>query len=191
MANLLRLPRQGPLSSSPPTFPPWAPEALPDIECKLASLMCIQPGGCCPMCRLASRTSSPTTSSTRLSRWCAAWRPTASARAPASTTCATRHTPCTAPRSRCGALPPRFGVSVFDGLQFLATAVVSAPQIMVKSVGNVLDGFRDLPTKDREILFEMFRWCPAGQRLLRVRHRVGTHCSSQHRARTHGDRPNP
>src|SRR4029077_4947894 len=36
------------------------------------------------------------------------------------------------------------GVSVFDG-SILATAVVSAPQIMVKSVGNVLDGFRDLP----------------------------------------------
>jgi hypothetical protein len=28
---------------------------------------------------------------------------------------------------------------------------------MVKSVGNVLDGFRDLPDDDREILFDTFQ----------------------------------
>jgi DNA-binding PucR family transcriptional regulator len=28
---------------------------------------------------------------------------------------------------------------------------------MVKSVGNVLDGFRDLPDDDRKILFDTFR----------------------------------
>jgi DNA-binding PucR family transcriptional regulator len=43
------------------------------------------------------------------------------------------------------------------GLWCLATAVVSAPQIMVKSVGNVLDGFRDLPVEEREILFDTFQ----------------------------------
>jgi hypothetical protein len=34
-------------------------------------------------------------------------------------------------------------VAVFDG-SVLATAVVSAPEIMVKSVGDALDGFREL-----------------------------------------------
>jgi hypothetical protein len=45
---------------------------------------------------------------------------------------------------------------VFDG-SILATAVVSAHEIMVKSVGNVLDGFRDLPDDDRVILFDTFQ----------------------------------
>jgi hypothetical protein len=47
-------------------------------------------------------------------------------------------------------------VAVFDG-SILATAAVSAPAAMVKTVGAVLDGFGDLPDADREMLFETFR----------------------------------
>jgi sugar diacid utilization regulator len=47
-------------------------------------------------------------------------------------------------------------VAVFDG-SLLATAAVSAPEVMTKAVGAVLDGFGDLPDEDREMLFETFR----------------------------------
>jgi hypothetical protein len=47
-------------------------------------------------------------------------------------------------------------VAVFDG-SILATAAVSAPEVMVKTVGAALDGFGDLPDVDRELLFKTFR----------------------------------
>jgi hypothetical protein len=47
-------------------------------------------------------------------------------------------------------------VAVFDG-SILATAAVSAPAAMVKTVGAALDGFGVLPDIDRKILFETFR----------------------------------
>jgi sugar diacid utilization regulator len=47
-------------------------------------------------------------------------------------------------------------VTVFDG-SILATAAVSAPEVMVQTVGAALDGFSDLPDEDREMLFETFR----------------------------------
>jgi sugar diacid utilization regulator len=47
-------------------------------------------------------------------------------------------------------------VAVFDG-SLLATAAVSAPEAMIKTVGAALDGFADLPDYDRELLFETFR----------------------------------
>jgi sugar diacid utilization regulator len=47
-------------------------------------------------------------------------------------------------------------VAVFDG-SIVATAAVSAPEVMVKTVGAALDYFDDLPDKDREMLFETFR----------------------------------
>jgi len=53
-------------------------------------------------------------------------------------------------------------VAVFDG-SILATAAVSAPQVMVQTVGAVLDCFGDLPDGDREMLFETFRvWQDTG-----------------------------
>ncbi|MGO8937583.1 MAG: helix-turn-helix domain-containing protein [Mycobacterium sp.] len=45
---------------------------------------------------------------------------------------------------------------MFDG-SILATAAVSAPEVMVKSVGAALDPFTDLPGEEREVLFETFR----------------------------------
>ncbi|MDT5366029.1 MAG: hypothetical protein QOC62_460 [Mycobacterium sp.] len=50
----------------------------------------------------------------------------------------------------------RSPVAVFDG-SILATAAVSAPEMMVKSVGAALDCFGDLPDEERELLFETFR----------------------------------
>jgi sugar diacid utilization regulator len=47
-------------------------------------------------------------------------------------------------------------VAVFDG-SILATAAVSAPEAMIKTVGAALEGFGDLPDVDRELLFETFR----------------------------------
>ena len=47
-------------------------------------------------------------------------------------------------------------VTVFDG-SILATAAVSAPEAMIKTVGAALDGFGDLPDQEREMLFETFR----------------------------------
>jgi sugar diacid utilization regulator len=47
-------------------------------------------------------------------------------------------------------------VAVFDG-SILATAAVSAPQVMVQTVGAALDGFGDLPDDEREMLFDTFR----------------------------------
>jgi PucR C-terminal helix-turn-helix domain/GAF domain/GGDEF-like domain len=50
----------------------------------------------------------------------------------------------------------RSPVAVFDG-SILATAAVSAPEAMAKSVGAALVAFSDLPDEERELLFETFR----------------------------------
>jgi PucR-like helix-turn-helix protein/diguanylate cyclase with GGDEF domain/GAF domain-containing protein len=47
-------------------------------------------------------------------------------------------------------------VAVFDG-SILATAAVSAPEAMIKTVGAALRCFGDLPDWDREMLFDTFR----------------------------------
>jgi len=47
-------------------------------------------------------------------------------------------------------------VAVFEG-SILATVAVSAPHVMVKTAGAVLDGFGDLPEVDRRMLYETFR----------------------------------
>jgi hypothetical protein len=47
-------------------------------------------------------------------------------------------------------------VAVFDG-SILATAAVSAPDVMVKSIAKVLNGFDGLADDERDMLFETFR----------------------------------
>jgi sugar diacid utilization regulator len=47
-------------------------------------------------------------------------------------------------------------VAMFDG-SILATAAVSAPQVMIQTVGAALDCFADLTDEDRATLFETFR----------------------------------
>jgi DNA-binding PucR family transcriptional regulator len=46
-------------------------------------------------------------------------------------------------------------VAVFDG-SILATAAVSAPEAMIKTVGAALDCFGDLPDDEREMLSTRF-----------------------------------
>ncbi|MDT5260917.1 MAG: hypothetical protein QOD10_5997, partial [Mycobacterium sp.] len=71
-------------------------------------------------------------------------------------------------------------VAVFDG-SILATAAVSAPDVMVKSIGNVLAGFDDLPDDERQMLCETFRVWQDNDALSAQRRR-GAHLPSQHRA---------
>jgi PucR C-terminal helix-turn-helix domain/GGDEF-like domain len=47
-------------------------------------------------------------------------------------------------------------VAVFDG-SILATAALAAPEVMVTSIANVLNGFDDLPDDEREVLCETFQ----------------------------------
>src|SRR5580698_2529372 len=47
-------------------------------------------------------------------------------------------------------------VAVFDGT-ILATAVLAAPEVMIKSAATILARFSDLPDDEREVLFETFR----------------------------------
>jgi hypothetical protein len=47
-------------------------------------------------------------------------------------------------------------VTVFDGT-ILGTAVLAAPEAMVKSANSTLASFGDLPDEEREVLFETFR----------------------------------
>jgi hypothetical protein len=56
----------------------------------------------------------------------------------------------------CGPTDSTSSVAVFDG-SILATAAVSAPQVMIQTVAATLDGFGDLPDEDREMLFDTFR----------------------------------
>jgi hypothetical protein len=56
----------------------------------------------------------------------------------------------------CGQPDEASRVAVFDG-SILATAAVSAPEVMVKLIGSALDGFDDLSGDEREMLFETFR----------------------------------
>jgi sugar diacid utilization regulator len=53
---------------------------------------------------------------------------------------------------------PHFGspITIFDGT-ILATAVLAAPDVMVKSASATLARFGDLPDEEREVLFETFQ----------------------------------
>ena len=71
-------------------------------------------------------------------------------------------------------------IAVFDG-SILATAAVSAPDVMAKLVRTVLVGFDDLPDAEREILFETFRVWQESDASRPERSR-GAYLPSQHRA---------
>jgi hypothetical protein len=55
-----------------------------------------------------------------------------------------------------GRADPGSPVSVFDG-SILATAAISAPEVMVELVSPVMECFADLADEEREVLFETFR----------------------------------
>jgi hypothetical protein len=158
-ANLLRLPRQGPFVVIAADVPAVGTEALPDIESKLASLDVYSAWRLLPDVQIGiTHVKSDLKFDEVVALVCrmAAARVGVSARFDDL-----RDTPhalhCAKVTLRGRADPASGGaVSVFDG-SILATAVVSAPPIMVKSVGNVLDGFRGLPDEEREILFDTFQ----------------------------------
>jgi hypothetical protein len=55
-----------------------------------------------------------------------------------------------------GRADPGSPVSVFDG-SILATAAISAPEVMVELASTVMERFADLADDEREVLFETFR----------------------------------
>ncbi|HXA90939.1 MAG TPA: helix-turn-helix domain-containing protein [Mycobacterium sp.] len=55
-----------------------------------------------------------------------------------------------------GRLDPGLLVSLFDG-SILASAAVSAPEVLVKLVAPTIDSFAGLPDQERDILFETFQ----------------------------------
>jgi len=157
VANRLRLPSQGPYVVIAAQLPAVGTEALPDIESKLASLDVHSAWRLLPDVQIGiAHVKSDHRFDEVVALVCrmAANRVGVSARFDDL-----RDTPhalhCAKVTLRgCGDRVSR--VAVFDG-SVLATAVVSAPEIMVKSVGDVLNGFRDLGDEDREILVDTFR----------------------------------
>jgi PucR-like helix-turn-helix protein/diguanylate cyclase with GGDEF domain len=156
-ANLLRLPRQGPFVVIAAALPAVGVEALPGIECKLASLDVHSAWRLLPDVQIGiAHVKSDHKFDEVVALVCrvAVNRVGVSARFDDL-----RDTPhalhCAKVTLRgCGDGASR--VAVFDG-SILATAVVSAPEIMVKSVGDALNGFRDLADEDRDILVDTFR----------------------------------
>jgi hypothetical protein len=157
VANRLRLPRQGPFVVIAAELPAVGTEALPNIENKLASLDVHSAWRLLPDVQIGIahiKSDNKFDEIVALVRRMAANRVGMSARfddlrdTPHALHCAK-----VTLRGR-GDRATR--VAVFDG-SVLATAVVSAPEIMVKSVGDALNGFRDLGDEDREILVDTFR----------------------------------
>jgi hypothetical protein len=75
-------------------------------------------------------------------------------------------------------------LAVFDG-SILATAAVSAPDVMLKSVAAALDCFSDLSDEERELLFETFRaWQETDAPVSAVADRLDCHPNTvRHRLR--------
>jgi hypothetical protein len=78
VANRLRLPSQGPYVVIAAELPAVGTEALPDIESKLASLDVHSAWRLLPDVQIGIAHVKSDKSSTRLSRWCVGWPPTAS-----------------------------------------------------------------------------------------------------------------
>ncbi len=157
VANLLRLPRQGPFVVIAADVPAVGTEALPDIDRKLASLDVYSAWRLLPDVQLGiAHVKSDHQFDEVVGLLCrmAADRVGVSARFDDLRD--TAHALHCAKVTLRGRADPASRVSVFDG-SILATAVVSAPETMVKSVGSVLDGFRGLPDNECEILFDTFQ----------------------------------
>jgi hypothetical protein len=157
IANRLRLPCQGPYLVIAAELPPMGTEALTEIESKLASLDVHSAWRLLPDVQIGIahvRSDHKFDDVVALVCRMAANRIGVSARFDDL-----RDTPhalhCAKVTLR-GRGDGASRVAVFDG-SVLATAVVSAPEMMVKSVGNALNGFRDLADEDREILVDTFR----------------------------------
>jgi hypothetical protein len=156
-ANRLRLPRRGPFVVIAAAVSSMGDEALPSIECKLRSIDVSSAWRLWPDVQVGI---AHVKSSQRLDTVLALLSRSATNRVGVSAPFDDlRDTPNAlhfAKVMMCARAERTSLVSVFDGT-ILATAAVSAPETMVKSVGTILDGFSDLTDDDREQLVDTFR----------------------------------
>src|SRR6476659_1904502 len=157
VAGCLWLPINGPFVVIAAQFPSGGDEPLPDIESKLRSLDIFSAWRRLPDLQVGIV---HVASDQKLDRVIGLLSRTTTVRVGVSAAFTDlRETPRALHVARVmvrGPTDSTSSVAVFDG-SILATAAVSAPEAMIKTVGAALDGFGDLPDEDREMLFETFR----------------------------------
>jgi sugar diacid utilization regulator len=157
VAGCLRLPINGPFVVVAAQFPSGGDEPLPEIESKLRSLDIFSAWRLLPDLQVGIV---HVASDQKLGTVVALLSRVTTARLGVSAPFGDlRETPRALHVARVmvrGPADSTSSVAVFDG-SILATAAVSAPEVMIKTVGAALDGFDDLPDEDRELLFETFR----------------------------------
>jgi sugar diacid utilization regulator len=158
VAGSLRLPINGPFVVIAAQAPTVGEEPLPDIESKLRSLDIFSAWRQLPDVQVGIVY---VTSDHKLDKVVALLSRTTTARVGVSAAFGDlRDTPQALHVARVMLHGPTdsstSSVAVFDG-SILATAAVSAPEAMVKSVRAALNPFTDLPDQEREALFETFR----------------------------------
>jgi sugar diacid utilization regulator len=157
VAGSLRLPIKGPFVVVAAHAPTVGDEPLREIESKLRSLDILSAWRLLPDVQVGIV---HVTSDQKLDRVVALMSRTTTARVGVSAAFEDlRDTPRALHVARMmlrGRADSASSVAVFDG-SILATAAVSAPEVMIQTVGAALDCFGDLPDEDRETLFETFR----------------------------------
>jgi hypothetical protein len=175
-ANRLRLPRRGPFVVIAAAVASAGDEALPSIECKLRSIDVSSAWWQSPDVQVGI---AHVKSSQRLDKVLALVSRLATNRVGVSAPFDDlRDTPNAlhfAKVMMCAPAERTSLVSVFDGT-ILATAAVSAPELMVKSVGSTLDGFSDLTDDEREQLIYTFQvWVESDASVAAAAERLGCH----------------
>ncbi len=157
VAGSLRLPINGPFVVVAAHVPTVGDEPLPEIESKLRSLDIFSAWRVLPDVQVGIV---HVKSDQKLDRVVALMSRTTTARVGVSAAfedlCDTPQALHVARMMLRGRADSTSSVAVFDG-SILATAAVSAPEVMIQTVGAALDCFGDLPDEDRETLFETFR----------------------------------
>ena len=157
VAGCLRLPINGPFVVIAAHVPPAGNEPLPEIESKLRSLDIFSAWRLQPDVQVGIV---HVTSDQKLGIVVALMSRTTTARVGVSAAFKDlRDTPPALHVARMmlrGPTDSTSSVAVFDG-SILATAAVSAPQAMIKTVRPALNAFIDLPDADRKMLLETFR----------------------------------
>ena len=157
LAGCLRLPINGPFVVVAAQFPSGGDEPLPEIESKLRSLDIFSVWRLLPDLQVGIV---HVESERKLYRVVALMSRMTTLRVGVSAPFGdVRETPRALHAARVmlrGPTDSTSSVAVFDG-SILATAAVSAPEVMVHTVGTMLDSFGDVPDEDREMLFETFR----------------------------------
>jgi sugar diacid utilization regulator len=185
VAGSLRLPINGPFVVIAAHAPTVGDEPLPEIESKLRSLDIFSAWRLLPDFQVGIV---HVTSDQKLDRVVALMSRTTTARVGVSAAFKDlRDTPQALHVARVmlrGRPDSTSSVAVFDG-SVLATAAVGAPDLMVKSVATVLDGFANVPDEEREKLFETFRvWQENAGPLSLVAQRLFCHVNTvRHRLR--------